>query len=185
MLIMQLRDHWDWGKIVPLLVGALPGIPVGVYLLKRMDPAHVQIILGLVLVAYAVYGLLFRLPVGKVGGAWVYLFGFFAGGLGGAISASGPSVIVYTSLQDWTKDQIKVTLQGFFIISGLLIGVFHAASGLTTEGVIRNFLVSIPTLLGGTWLGSRLYGKFREEGYRRVMLILLGALGVFTLVRIL
>jgi uncharacterized membrane protein YfcA len=66
-----------------------------------------------------------------------------------------------------------------------LAGVFHAASGLTTEGVIRNFLVSIPTLLGGTWLGSRLYGKFREEGYRRVMLILLGALGVFTLVRIL
>jgi uncharacterized membrane protein YfcA len=56
MLIVQLRTHWDWGKILPLLAGALPGIPIGVYLLKRMDPAHVQIILGLVLVAYAVYG---------------------------------------------------------------------------------------------------------------------------------
>jgi uncharacterized protein len=185
MLIVQLRAHWDWGKIMPLLVGALPGIPVGVYLLKRMDPAHVQIVLGLVLVAYAIYGLLFKLPVGRVGGPWAYLFGFFAGGLGGAISASGPSVIVYTSLQAWSKDQIKVTLQGFFIISGLLIGVFHAANGLTTEGVIRNFLVTIPTLLAGTWFGSRLYGKFREEGYRRVMLVLLGVLGVFTLVRVL
>lgn len=185
MLFVQLRSHWDWGKIMPLLAGALPGIPVGVYLLKRMDPAHVQIILGLVLVAYALYGLLFRLPVGKVGSAWAYLFGFVAGGLGGAISASGPSVIVYTSLQAWTKDQIKVTLQGFFIISGLLIGVFHAASGLTTGGVIFNFFVSIPTLLAGTWLGSMLYGRFREEGYRRVMLVLLGALGVFTLVRVL
>jgi len=185
MLIFQLRAHWDWGKIVPLLAGALPGIPVGVYLLKRMDPAHVQIILGLVLVAYAVYGLLFRLPVGKLGGPWAYLFGFFAGGLGGAISASGPSVIVYTSLQAWTKDQIKVTLQGFFIISGLLIGVFHAANGLTTEGVIRNFLVCIPTLLAGTWIGSMLYGRFKEESYRRVMLVLLGALGLFTLVRVL
>jgi hypothetical protein len=30
-----------------------------------------------------------------------------------------------------------------------------------------------------------LYGKFKEEGYRRVMLILLGALGVFTLARVL
>jgi uncharacterized protein len=185
MLIVQLRAHWDWGKIMPLLVGALTGIPVGVYLLKRMDPAHVQIILGLVLVAYAIYGLLFKLPVGRVGGPWAYLFGFFAGGLGGAISASGPSVIVYTSLQAWSKDQIKVTLQGFFIISGLLIGVFQAANGLTTEGVIRNFLVTIPTLLAGTWFGSRQYGKFREEGYRRVMLVLLGALGVFTLVRVL
>ncbi len=75
-----------------------------------MDPAHVQVILGVVLLAYAIYGLLFRLPIGKVGGPWAYFFGFFAGGLGGAISASGPPVIVYTSIQAWTKDQIKVTL---------------------------------------------------------------------------
>jgi uncharacterized membrane protein YfcA len=185
LLIFQLLAHWEWGKIWPLLVGALPGIPVGVYLLKRMDPAHVQVILGVVLLAYAIYGLLFRLPIGKVGGPWAYFFGFFAGGLGGAIGASGPPVIVYTSLQAWTKDQIKVTLQGFFIVSGLLIAVFHAASGLMTDGVIGNFLISIPTLLAGTWLGSLLYGKFKEEGYRRVMLVLLGALGVFTLVRVL
>jgi len=78
-----------------------------------------------------------------------------------------------------------MTLQGFFIVSGLLVGVFHAANGLITDGVIGNFLVSIPTLLAGTWAGSLLYGKFKEEGYRRVMLLLLGALGVFTLARVL
>src|SRR5512135_3868979 len=93
LLIFQLRAHWEWGKIRPLLAGALPGIPVGVYLLKRMDPAHVQIVLGMVLLAYAIYGLLFRLPIGRVGGPWAYFFGFFAGGLGGAVSASGPPVI--------------------------------------------------------------------------------------------
>jgi hypothetical protein len=185
ILIIQLRAHWEWGKIWPLLAGACPGIPVGVYLLKRMDPAHIQVALGVVLLAYALYGLLFRLPIGRLGGPWAYVFGFFAGGLGGAVSASGPPVIVYTSLQAWTKDQIKVTLQGFFIVSGVLIGVFQAANGLVTDGVIRNFLVSVPTLLAGTWAGSLLYGKFREEGYRRVMLTLLGALGVFTLVRVL
>ncbi len=185
LIIVQLWAHWEWGKIWPLLAGALPGIPVGVFLLKRMDPAHVQMVLAVVLLAYSYYGLRFKLPIGNVGGPWAYLFGFFAGGLGGAISASGPPVIVYTSLQAWTKDQVKVTLQGFFIVSGLIIGVFHAANGLTTERVLLNFLVSIPTLLAGTWAGSRLYGRFREEGYRRVMLVLLGALGVFTLVRVL
>ena len=183
LIIVQLRAHWEWRKIWPLLAGALPGIPVGVWLLKRMDPVHVQVVLGMVLLAYALYGLMFKLPIGKLGGPWAYLFGFFAGGLGGAISASGPPVIVYTSLQAWTKDQVKVTLQGFFIASGLLIGVFHAASGLTTAKVLLNFTVCVPTLLAGTWVGSRMYGRFREEGYRRVMLVLLGVLGVFTLVR--
>jgi len=185
VLIAQLRAHWEWGRIWPLLAGACPGIPVGVWLLKRMDPAHVQAVLGAVLVAYALYGLLFKLPIGKWSGRWAYLFGFLAGGLGGAISASGPPVIVYTSLQAWTKDQIKVTLQGFFVASGLLIGVFHAAGGLTTRRVILLFLVTVPTLLAGTWAGSLLYGTFREEDYRRVMLVLLGALGVFTLARVL
>ena len=185
VLIAQLRAHWEWGRIWPLLAGACPGIPVGVWLLKRMDPAHVQAVLGAVLVAYALYGLLFKLPIGKWSRRWAYLFGFLAGGLGGAISASGPPVIVYTSLQAWTKDQIKVTLQGFFVASGLLIGVFHAAGGLTTRRVILLFLVTIPTLLAGTWAGSLLYGTFREEDYRRVMLVLLGALGVFTLARVL
>lgn len=185
VLIAQLRAHWEWGRIWPLLAGACPGIPVGVWLLKRMDPVHVQAVLGAVLVAYALYGLLFKLPIGKWSGRWAYLFGFLAGGLGGAISASGPPVIVYTSLQAWTKDQIKVTLQGFFVVSGLLIGVFHAAGGLTTRRVILLFLVTVPTLLAGTWAGSLLYGTFREEDYRRVMLVLLGALGVFTLARVL
>ncbi len=185
VLIAQLRAHWEWGRIWPLLAGACPGIPVGVWLLKRMDPAHVQAVLGAVLVAYALYGLLCKLPIGKWSGRWAYLFGFLAGGLGGAISASGPPVIVYTSLQAWTKDQIKVTLQGFFVASGLLIGVFHAAGGLTTRRVILLFLVTVPTLLAGTWAGSLLYGTFREEDYRRVMLVLLGALGVFTLARVL
>ena len=185
VLIAQLRAHWEWGRIWPLLAGACPGIPVGVWLLKRMDPAHVQAVLGAVLVAYALYGLLCKLPIGKWSGRWAYLFGFLAGGLGGAISASGPPVIVYTSLQAWTKDQIKVTLQGFFVVSGLLIGVFHAAGGLTTRRVILLFLVTVPTLLAGTWAGSLLYGTFREEDYRRVMLVLLGALGVFTLARVL
>ena len=185
MLIVQLRAHWDWGKIMPLLAGALPGIPVGVYLLKRMDPVHVQIILGLVLVAYAIYGLLFRLPVGKVGGFWAYIFGFIRRRAGRRNQRFGPlgDRLHLPSALDEGSDQ------------GDPPGVFHhlrAAHRCLPRckrahdgGVIRNFLVSIPTLLAGTWFGSMLYGRFREEGYRQVMLVLLGALGVFTLARVL
>src|SRR5690606_21261372 len=53
ILIIQLRAHWEWGKIWPLLAGATLGIPAGVWLLKRMDPVHVQIVLGAVLLAYS------------------------------------------------------------------------------------------------------------------------------------
>jgi len=35
----------------------------------------------------------------------------------------------------------------------------------------------------GTLVGSHFYGMIREEGYRKILLILLGCLGTFTVYR--
>ena len=114
---------------------------------------------------------------------WGYLFGFFSGCLGGALSAAGPPVIVYTSLQTWSKDSIKVTLQGFFLASGAIVVLFHALSGITTGVVVRYFLISLPLIFLGTYTGSIFYGKIREEHYKKVMLLLLAFLGGFMIYR--
>jgi uncharacterized membrane protein YfcA len=106
-----------------------------------------------------------------------------AGCLGGAISASGPPVIIYTSLQPWNKDQIKVTLQGFFVISGIVVVIFQAIGGLVTGMVLWYFLAALPLLLLGTWVGSFLYGRIREETYRSILLILMGLLGLLMLLK--
>ena len=178
-LSIQLRQHWDWKKIYPLCLGSIPGIPVGVLFLNRIDGQLIQWTVGVVLVAYAIYGLLLNPAVRKMGRVWAYPFGFAAGFLGGAISASGPPVIVYTSLQPWTKDQIKVTLQGFFIISGILVVLSQAMAGLVTRQVLFYFLIALPLLLIGTWLGSFLSGRIREETFRKIILIMMGLLGLF------
>lgn len=178
-LLIQLRQHWDWKKIYPLCAGSLPGIPVGVWFLNRTEEQFIQWTVGAVLVAYAIYGFLFKPVIKKTGSLWAYLFGFAAGCLGGAIGASGPPVIVYTSLQPWTKDQIKVTLQGFFILSGIVVVAFQAMGGLVTGRVLCYSFAGFPLLLIGTWAGSLLYGRIREETFRIIMLIIMGLLGLF------
>ncbi len=183
LLLVQLREHLEWRRVYPLLAGSLPGVPVGVWLLKRLEADRIQFVIGAVLVGYAVYGLVFRISPRGIRRRWAYLYGFLAGCLGGAVSASGPPVIIYTSLQPWSKDQIKVTLQGYFLVSGLLVVLFQAAGGLTTWTVMKLFLFSLPAVLVGTLAGSHFYGMVREEGYRRIILILLGCLGAFTVYR--
>jgi len=178
-LLVQLRQHWDWKKIYPLCLGSIPGIPMGVLFLNRTDGQLIQWTVGAVLITYAMYGLLLNPTVKKIGRAWAYSFGFAAGFLGGAIGASGPPVIVYTSLQPWTKDQIKVTLQGFFIISGILVVLSQALTGLVTGQVLFYSLIGLPSLLIGTWMGSLLYGRIGEETFRKIILIMLGFLGLF------
>lgn len=183
ILLVQLWKYLDWQKIFPLFLGALPGIPIGVYFLKKLDKGMIQWILGIMLISYSLYSLFFRSTNKGIREGWAYLFGFFSGCLGGALSASGPAVIVYTSLQAWSKDKIKVTLQGFFMVSGMVVIFFHALSGLTTVTVLRFFLVSLPLLFLGTYTGSFFYGKIKEEDYKRVMLILLAFLGGFMIYR--
>jgi hypothetical protein len=183
LLLIQLREHLDWKKVYPLLAGTLFGVPVGVFLLKHLDTNLIQLVLGTVLVGYALYGLTSRLSLKGIRTRWAYLYGFLAGCLGGALSASGPPVIIYTSLQPWSKDQIKVTLQGYFLASGLIVVLFQAASGLTTWPVMKLFALSLPAVIIGTLVGSHFYGMVREEGYRKIILILLGCLGAFTVYR--
>ena len=182
-LLVQLRQFWDWKKIYPLCASSFFGAPVGVCLLNRLDAQIIQWIVGLVLLLYALYSLFTRPVARELRNGWAYLAGFLAGCLGGAISASGPPVIVYTSLQPWSKNQIKVTLQGFFVISGLAIIISQAMGGLMTERELFFFFTSLPVLLLGTWAGSLLCGKIREDCYRNIVFILLGLLGLVMIIK--
>jgi len=183
VLLVQLRASWEWGKIYPLLIGTLPGIPIGVFLLKNLEAAPMYVFLGSVLIIYSLYGLFFKGLIRELKGGWPYLFGFLAGCLGGSLGASGPPVIVYTFLQPWDKDKIKVTLQGFFILQGMLTLLFFTYHGLVNAPVLKLFAVSVPFIIVGTILGSYYYGKFAEEGYRKLMFATLAVLGIVMLVR--
>jgi uncharacterized protein len=180
-LLVQLRQHWDWKKIYPLCLGSVPGAPVGVWFLNQTETQLIQWTVGAVLIAYASYSLLLKPAARFTAPVWAYLFGFAAGCLGGAFSASGPPVIIYTSLQPWNKDQIKVTLQGFFVVSGVIVVISQAIGGLVTERVLWYFLAALPVLLIGTWAGSFLYGRIREETYRSILLGVMGLLGILML----
>jgi uncharacterized membrane protein YfcA len=183
VLLQQLWTQLEWKAVYPLLLSALPGVPIGVFFLKRLETGTIQLILGIILIGYALYSLFLRPHHRGINARWAYLFGFLAGCLGGAFGATGPAAVVYTSLQAWNKDKIKATLQVFFFVAGLTVVLFHAMSGITTLAVLRFFMVSLPLLIAGTYVGSFFCGKIHEDGYRRIVLILLTLLGGFMMYR--
>ncbi|PLX50426.1 MAG: sulfite exporter TauE/SafE family protein [Desulfobulbaceae bacterium] len=181
-LSVQLKSHLDWRKILPLVVGCLPGIYAGVTLLKQMNPAIMKGCLGLLIVAYAVYCLTGRLRHRPLGRAWAYVAGFAAGTLGSAFSTGGPPVIIYTTLTGWHKDQIKATLSSFFLFITVLSLGAHAASGLTTPHVLRLFAVTALPVLAGVFLGSQFYKRLATITYLTIIYYLLIGLGIMLIV---
>jgi uncharacterized membrane protein YfcA len=53
--------------------------------------------------------------------------------------------------------------------------------GAISREVIRLFVVALPVVLVGTWLGLRFYGRLDEAQFRKVVLILLLASGAVLL----
>lgn len=177
-LSFKLKDYMEIKKILPLIVGSLPGIYLGIVFLKSMDPDLIKILLGLMIVSYCFYTLAFRPIPRKVHRAWAYIAGFGSGFIGSAFSAGGPPTIIYTTLTGWSKNHIKATLTGFFLIGNIIIIAGHAASGLTNTLVLKYMLVSAGFVLLGVFLGSRLYDKTDTRVYLKVILITLMALGI-------
>jgi len=177
-LSFKLKDYMEIKKILPLIIGSLPGIYLGIVFLKSMEPDLIKILLGLLIVSYCLYTLVFRPAPRKIHRAWAYIAGFGTGFIGSAFSAGGPPAIIYTTLTGWSKNHIKATLTGFFLIGNIFVIIGHAASWLTNTLVLKYMLASAGSVLLGVYLGSLFYDKTDTRVYLKVILITLMALGV-------
>lgn len=177
-LTIKLRGYMERNKILPLLVGCLPGIYAGVTFLKQMESESIRFLLGALIISYGLYSLFYQSGAGTVHRIWGYVAGFFTGFIGSAFSVGGPPAIIYTSLSGWSKDQIKATLTGFFLTSSIVTAAVHAATGLTTGLVLKYFYFSGLPVLAGVYAGSLLYSRVTSREYLRVILAVLILLGV-------
>jgi len=181
-LSYQLKDHMERGKILPLVLGSLPGIYIGVNFLIKADPSIIKMLLGIMIMAYGIWSLASTPRVRKVHGIWAYIAGFGTGFIGSAFSAGGPPSIIYTTLTGWSRDHIKATLTGFFLITNIITVIAHATSGITDASALKYFLVSAGFVLIGVFAGSRLYYRTDRQAYIRIILITLIVLGAMMII---
>lgn len=180
-LSLQLRGHLDWHKINPLLAGFLPGVWVGVVFLKKTSQPLFLLILGVMLVAFALYRLLAHPHPVRLSRIWGVPAGFASGAISAAFSAGGPPSIIYATLTGWNKHEIKATLSIYFFLGGIFTVIAHLVGGIITTEVMRLFAWTSPAALAGVWSGALLYGRFRTEGYLKLVLISLLLMGVVML----
>lgn len=181
-LALQLKDHVSLRKILPLSVGSIPGILIGVTLLKAVDSTIIKVMLGLLIAAYSLYSLAVKTKKRRLHPAWSLLAGFLAGAIGAAFSAGGPPVIIYTTLNDWNKHEIKATLTGFFLINSYLVSIVHGLSGVTTNQVLIYFAIAAPLVLTGTLGGGYLFRFMRGSRYRQAISVFLLIMGIIMIV---
>jgi uncharacterized membrane protein YfcA len=179
-LFWHFRRHVERRRLLPLVLGAPIGAPLGVTLLSAAGPALLMAVLGVVLVGYALLELLGRRekpdrePPGR---GWGFAAGVAGGLLGGAFNTGGPPVILYGAASRWPQGTFKGVLQAYFLaVSVLQIGMLAANGLIVSEHLLLDAALLAPMGVG-VWLGVKASGRLDRDRFRRLVLFAILALG--------
>lgn len=180
-MIAALLAHRRCGlaQLLPFLLGGLPGILLGILLLPHLDMLWFKALFGGFLLCWSVAMLGLRpLPwLGRGGGAADGIIGLLAGMLGGIAGLTGPLPTLWCTLRGLPKDQHRAIVQNFNGSMLLVILLCYLGKGSITLSMLPLLgWVSLAVLLP-TLLGIRLYRGLSEQGFRRLLLLMLSLSG--------
>lgn len=179
LALPTLRPGRAWRHALPLVLGGLAGVPLGVALLHRIDPLGFRLAIGLLLLVWCPAMLLAAdLPrIARGGRAADALAGLLGGVMGGLGGLTGPVPTLWTTLRGWARDTQRAVFQIFNLAMHAVTLAAYLATGTLTAEALRFGLVVLPAMLLPALLGARLYRRFSDAAFRRLVLLLLTASG--------
>jgi uncharacterized membrane protein YfcA len=178
--IAVLLQNWkgvNIGSAWRLLAATALGIPIGTMIVKSAYDSAGKILLALIIIGFSGYSLL-NPRLHELKKDWLaYPFGFIAGILGGAYNSNGPPVVIYGTLRRWSPDELRATLQGYFLPSSIIIVAGHGLGGLWSPIVLNYFWLSLPVTIFAILIGKHLHRFIPPGQFDRLIhaaLILVG-----------
>ena len=172
--IWKLRRALSWPRLAPFIIGGAVGTPAGAFLLTYFDSTYLRPAIGVLLVLYSIYGLarpVFQ-PV-QAGVAADAGIGVLNGLLGGLTGLVGIIVTIWCQWRGWPKDEQRTVFQPVMVAASALTALSLSIAGVVTAETINLYLLGLPLLLAGVWIGFKLYGTFDDALFRKVLLVLL------------
>jgi uncharacterized protein len=181
--VWKLRHTLSWRTVAPFIIGGTIGVPLGTMLLAYINPAYLRGGVGILLVIYSIYGLAKpALKPRQVGATADGSIGFLNGVLGGLTGLPGFIITVWCQMRGWTKDEQRAVFQPVILAGMALIAISLSVTGAITTDTLRLYVLGLPALLAGLWLGFRLYGKLDDATFRKLILLLLLLAGLALIV---
>jgi uncharacterized membrane protein YfcA len=150
--VWKLRRSLKPARLLPFLLGAVIGVPIGVELLHWTSPAVLRISIGFVLILFSLYNLmrprLAPVTAGKVADGAI---GVLNGMIGGATGLAGIVVTIWSTLRGWPRDEQRTVFQPIGVGVFLLTGIWLGGTGLVDAETLRLLVIGLPLLLAGTW----------------------------------
>jgi uncharacterized membrane protein YfcA len=177
---VTVRRGFDKALLLPFVLGGVVGVPLGVWLLPRLDVPLFKACLGGLLVIWCPAMLMARnLPRVTAGGrpadAVVGMIGGVCGGIGGF---TGAIPTLWCTLRGLEKDVQRAVIQNFNLSMLVVAFSLQLGVGLVTVQTLPFLAIVAVAVLVPVLLGARLYIGISEAAFRQIVLGLLTLSGV-------
>jgi uncharacterized membrane protein YfcA len=157
-----------WRRVCPILVGLLPGIAIGAYVLALLQPGWIKlgtytVILPLILIQAAGW----RRPIRST---WLVgvPFGTGLGILYSVTTISGPPLAILFNNQGLVKNEFRAGLALVRVAESSVTALVYYQLGLFISESANLLLVFIPSVLVGIPLGAYFMRHVDSETFRRI-----------------
>jgi len=157
-----------WKRVFPILIGLLPGIAVGAFVLASLQPGWIKfgtytVILPLILVQAAGW----RRPIRST---WLIglPFGTALGILYSVTTISGPPLAILFNNQGLVKSEFRAGLALVRVAESSVTAIVYYQLGLFIAESQNILLVFVPSVVLGVPLGAYLIRRLDAETFRRI-----------------
>lgn len=171
----------DWGRVWPLSVAGMVGVPAGAWLLVTQDPGLIRQAISILIIIFAILMLRGWRYTGRINHAVTAGVGALGGFISGAATIGGPPVVMFLLAGPHRAAQNRGAIILYFIFTQVASLIMYWIEGLLAWTVLWLCLLTAPPLMAGMWIGERLFGRASEETFRRISLLFLLAVGMATL----
>ena len=178
LIVLRTRSQIAFAPIWRLSIVSVVAIPFGILVLARAPQRIALTLLGLLMISYVIYRVS-NMPIPKLESLnWAYLFGAVAGIFGGAFNTGGFFVAIYADAMEWQPDEFRGNINGYFLVSIVILNLTHWFSGNTTLFVLQHFLISIPFVIAGIFLGFFVNKRIDVKLFRKIVLSVIFLFGI-------
>jgi uncharacterized membrane protein YfcA len=178
----RFRADANRGRAARLIVGAVPGLWLGVAVLTTVEESTIKVGAGLVamVAAVLVYRAVSAPPPRPLPGA-AFAAGLAGGFLATAASLNGVAPVLLLARDKAAPRSVMADLALYFVAStavGLLILLVEG--GLETDALFPAFVLWLPGSLLGNWAGTVMGPSLPETAFRRLTLAIVFVAGAVT-----
>lgn len=203
LLVAQFFREIDRRRMIPTLIGALVGLPVGMAVFEQVSAVALARMAGALLLILVVDTLrsgsreagqpepldsvssnqkpepnneeldAMKVAPASLGPGWGSIAGLISGVLHGSIGIPGPPIVYYGTRQNWTPNQFRAFVSGAMILVSFLKVILFAARGHISLEVVSWSMWGVPCMIVGYWLGAKSADRIPEKQFRISVLVLI------------